>query len=147
MKAYHRGGHVVIEISDNGRGLNKEKILDKAVKNGVVDPKENLSDQEIYRLIFLPGLSTAEKVTDISGRGVGMDVVKQAIEKLRGKIEIETAAGAGTTFTTSFPLTMAIIDGMIVRVGSERYIIPTTAIRRLLRPVQDAYSSVVNRGR
>ncbi len=146
LKAYHRGGHVVIEISDNGRGLNKEKILDKAVKNGVVDPKENLSDQEIYRLVFLPGLSTAEKVTDVSGRGVGMDVVKQAIEKLRGKIEIETAAGAGTTFTTSFPLTMAIIDGMIVRVGSERYIIPTTAIRRLLRPVQDAYSSVVNRG-
>ena len=146
LKAYHKGGHIIIEIVDNGRGLNKEKILDKAIRNGVVDPKEKLSDQDIWRLIFLPGLSTAEKVTDVSGRGVGMDVVKQAIEKLRGKVEIDTTPGKGTTFITYFPLTMAIIDGMIVRVGTERYIIPMTAIRRLLRPTQEAYSSVINKG-
>jgi len=146
LKAYHKGGHIVIEIGDNGRGLNKDKILEKAIKTGVVDEKETLTDQEICRLIFLPGLSTAEKVTDVSGRGVGMDVVKQAIEKLRGKVEIDTAVGEGTTFITSFPLTMAIIDGMIVRVGTERYIIPTTAIRQLMRPTQDTYSSVINRG-
>lgn len=146
LKAYHKGGHIVIEIGDDGRGLNKTKILGKAVKNGIVGAEENLSDQDIYRLIFLPGLSTAEKVTDVSGRGVGMDVVKQAIEKLRGKVEIDCVSGQGTTFVTSFPLTMAIIDGMIVRVGKERYIIPTTAIRQLLRPSQEAYSSVINKG-
>lgn len=146
LKAYHKGGHIVIEIGDDGRGLNKSKILGKAVKNGIVSEEENLSDQDIYRLIFLPGLSTAEQVTDVSGRGVGMDVVKQAVEKLRGKIEIDSVYGQGTTFITSFPLTMAIIDGMIVRIGKERYIIPTTAIRQLLRPSQEAYSSVINKG-
>ena len=148
LKAYHKGGHIIIEIVDNGRGLNKEKILAKAIKNGVIDAKEKdkLTDQDIWRLIFLPGLSTAEKVTDVSGRGVGMDVVKQAIEKLRGKVEIDTIAGIGTTFTTYFPLTMAIIDGMIVRVGTERYIIPMTAIRRLLRPAQADCNTVINKG-
>ncbi len=146
LKAYHKGGHIVIEIADDGKGLDKSKILAKAIKNGMVDSKDNLSDQDVCRLIFLPGLSTAEKVTDVSGRGVGMDVVKKAIEKLRGKVEIDTAPGEGTTFVTSFPLTMAIIDGMIVRVGRERYIIPTTAIRRLLRPPRDSYSSVINSG-
>ncbi|MFB3924435.1 MAG: chemotaxis protein CheA [Syntrophales bacterium] len=146
LKAYHRGGYVVIEIADNGRGLNKGKILDKAIRNRLVDPQESLSDADIFRLIFLPGLSTADKITDVSGRGVGMDVVKKAIEKLRGKIEIETIEGRGTTFITSFPLTMAIIDGMIVRVGRERYIIPTTAIRQLLRPTRESYNSVINKG-
>ncbi len=146
LRAFHKGGHIIIEIADNGRGLNKEKILAKAVKNGLVDSKEKLSDQDIWRLIFLPGLSTAEKVTDVSGRGVGMDVVKQAIEKLRGKVEIDTIPGEGTTFITYFPLTMAIIDGMIVRVGAERYIIPMTAIRRLLRPAQTDCNTVINKG-
>ncbi|HOG16727.1 MAG TPA: chemotaxis protein CheA [Syntrophales bacterium] len=146
LKAYHRGGNIVIEIGDDGRGLCRQKILDKAVRNGVVAAHDTLTDQEIHRLIFLPGLSTAEKVTDVSGRGVGMDVVKQAVEKLRGKIEIESAEGKGTTFTTSFPLTMAIIDGMIVKVGRERYILPTTAIRQALRPAKEAYNNVVGKG-
>ncbi len=146
LKAYHRGGNIVIEISDDGRGLCKQKILDKAVKNGIVAAHDALTDQEICRLIFLPGLSTAEKVTDVSGRGVGMDVVKQAVEKLRGKIEIESSEGKGTTFTTSFPLTMAIIDGMIVKVGKERYILPTTAIRQALRPAKESYNNVVGKG-
>lgn len=146
LKAYHGGGNVVIEITDDGRGLNKEKIINKAIKNGAIQSAEGLSDQDIFKLVFLPGLSTAEKVTDVSGRGVGMDVVKQAIEKLRGKVEIESALGKGTTFITRFPLTMAIIDGMIVKVGSERYILPTTAIRQTLRPTKESINTVVGRG-
>jgi len=146
LKAYHRGGNIVIEISDDGRGLNKEKILQKAIKNGIVGENDNLTDYEIYRLILLPGLSTAEQVTDISGRGVGMDVVKQAVEKLRGKIDITSVPGKGTTFITSFPLTMAIIDGMIVRVGKERYILPTTAIRQALRPARKDYTNIIGKG-
>ncbi|HOI74165.1 MAG TPA: chemotaxis protein CheA [Syntrophales bacterium] len=146
LKAYHRGGNIIIEISDDGRGLNREKIIKKAEKNGLISGGEILTDQEVFRLILLPGLSTAEKVTDVSGRGVGMDVVKQAVEKLRGKIEIESRSGAGTRFVTSFPLTLAIIDGMIVQVGPERYILPTTAIRQALRPASDAYTNAVGKG-
>lgn len=146
LRAYHKGGNILIEISDDGKGLNKEKILNKAVNNGTISSAAGLSDQDIYRLILLPGLSTAEKVTDVSGRGVGMDVVKQAVDKLRGKIEISSRYGFGTTFVTSFPLTMAIIDGMIVRVGHEKYIVPTVAIRRLLRPNKEYYNTVIGRG-
>ncbi len=146
LKAYHRGGNIVIEIADDGKGLNKQKIVNKAVKSGLLQGDENLSDQEIYKMIFLPGLSTAEKVTDVSGRGVGMDVVKRAVEKLRGKIEIESNVGEGTTFITRFPLTLAIIDGMIVKVGSESYILPTTSIRMALRPPRESYTNVVGKG-
>jgi len=143
LKAFHRGGNIVIEISDDGRGLNREKIREKALKNGLISPSDNLTDQEIHRLILLPGFSTADKITDISGRGVGMDVVKQAVEKLRGKMDIQSVEGKGTTFVTAFPLTMAIIDGMIVKVGSERYILPTVAIRQLIRPDRAAYNCIV----
>ena len=146
LKAYHRGGNIVIEIADDGRGLNKQKILNKAIKSGLVQQEENLSDQEIYKMVFMPGLSTAEKVTDVSGRGVGMDVVKRAVEKMRGKIEIESTFGEGTTFITRFPLTLAIIDGMIVKVGSESYILPTTSIRQALRPPRESYTNVVGKG-
>jgi two-component system chemotaxis sensor kinase CheA len=146
LKAYHKGGNIIIEISDDGKGLNKEMILNKAMSNGTIGSATGLSDQDIYRLILLPGLSTAEKITDVSGRGVGMDVVKQAVDKLRGKIEINSHYGLGTTFVTSFPLTLAIIDGMIVRVGREKYIVPTAAIRRLLRPNKEYYNTVIGRG-
>jgi two-component system, chemotaxis family, sensor kinase CheA len=146
LKAYHRGGNVVIEITDDGKGLDKNKILTKALKNGMIQSEEGMTDSEIYKLIFLPGLSTAEKVTDVSGRGVGMDVVRQAVEKLRGKIEIESSIGVGTTFITRFPLTLAIIDGMIVRVGTESYILPTITIRQALRPTHEAYTNVVGKG-
>ncbi len=146
LKAYHRGGNIVIEIVDDGKGLNREKILEKAKKNGLVHSADNLADQDIFRLIFLPGFSTAEKVTEVSGRGVGMDVVRQAIDRLRGKIEIESAPGEGTTFALSFPLTLAIIDGMIVKVGSERYIVPTTAIRQALRPSREVYNAIAGKG-
>jgi len=143
LKAFHRGGNIVIEISDDGRGLNREKIRQKAIKNGLISPSDSLTDQEVNRLILLPGFSTAEKITDISGRGVGMDVVKQAVEKLRGKMDIQSVEGKGTTFVTGFPLTMAIIDGMIVKVGNERYILPTVAIRQLIRPDRAAYNCIV----
>ena len=143
LKAFHRGGNIVIEISDDGRGLNREKIREKALKNGLIGAGDALTDQEINRLILLPGFSTADKITDISGRGVGMDVVKQAVEKLRGKMDIQSVEGKGTTFVTAFPLTMAIIDGMIVKVGNERYILPTVAIRQLIRPDRAAYNCIV----
>ncbi len=146
LQAYHRGGNIVIEISDDGRGLNKQKILDKALKKGLISGNEDLSDQDIYKMILLPGLSTAEKITDVSGRGVGMDVVKQAVEKLRGKIDIESTPGKGTTLITRFPLTLAIIDGMMVKVGQEVYIIPTMAIRQTLRPSREHYNVIVNKG-
>lgn len=146
LKAYHRGGNIVIEITDDGRGLDKNKILQKALKNGMIQSEEGLTDAEIYKFIFLPGLSTAEKVTDVSGRGVGMDVVRQAVEKLRGKIEIESSVGVGTTFITRFPLTLAIIDGMIVKVGTESYILPTISIRQALRPSREAYTNIVGKG-
>jgi len=146
LRAYHRGGNIVIEIADDGRGLSRKKIVEKAMKKGLISSADDLSDQEIFQMILLPGLSTADKVTDVSGRGVGMDVVKQAVEKLRGKIEIESRLGVGTTFVTSFPLTLAIIDGMLVKVGQEIYIIPTTAIRKTLRPTKKDYSHVINKG-
>jgi two-component system chemotaxis sensor kinase CheA len=146
LRAYHKGGNIVIEITDDGRGLKRDKLAKKAIEKGLIKSADNMSDHEIFKLIFHPGFSTAEKVTDVSGRGVGMDVVKQAVEKLRGKIEISSTEGKGTTFATHFPLTMAIIDGMIVRVGQEKYIIPATAIRQLLRPLNTAYNNVVGKG-
>ena len=146
LKAFHRGGNVVIEISDDGKGLDRDGILKKAVKKKLVDDSHELSDQDIYKLIFLPGFSTAAAITDISGRGVGMDVVKQAVEKLRGKAEIDSTMNKGSTFAFSFPLTMAIIDGMIVRVGGEKYIIPLTSIRQLLRPVEESYNIIIGKG-
>jgi len=146
LRAYHRGSNVVIEISDDGKGLDKDKLLKKAIENGIINSSHSLSDQEIYKLIFHPGLSTAKEITDVSGRGVGMDVVKRAVEKLRGKIEVNSGYGKGTNIMMFFPLTMAIIDGITVRVGKERYIIPTIAIRQLLRPLRESYNNVVGRG-
>jgi two-component system, chemotaxis family, sensor kinase CheA len=146
LRAYHRGGNIVIEISDDGRGLNKQKILEKVLEKGLISDASEVSDQDIYKMILLPGLSTAEKITDVSGRGVGMDVVKQSVEKLRGKMDIESRPGKGTTFITRFPLTLAIIDGMIVKVDREVYIIPTMAIRQTLRPSREQYNVVVNKG-
>ncbi|TSA46853.1 MAG: chemotaxis protein CheA [Deltaproteobacteria bacterium] len=146
LRAYHRGGNIVIEIADDGRGLNKQKILDKALEKGMISDIGDVAEQDIYRMILLPGLSTAEKITDVSGRGVEMDVVKQSVEKLRGKMDIESRPGKGTTFITKFPLTLAIIDGMMVKVGQEIYIIPTMAIRRTLRPSREQYNLVVNKG-
>jgi two-component system chemotaxis sensor kinase CheA len=146
LAAFHSGGTVVVEIRDDGRGLNREKILRKAIAAGLVDAEKSLSDNEIYNLIFAPGLSTAEKVSDVSGRVVGMDVVRQGVESLHGRIDINTAPGGGSAFTVRLPLTLAITDGMLVRVGSERYIIPTISIHLCFRPTRDSLSTVSGRG-
>lgn len=146
LRAFHRGGNIVIQIQDDGNGLAKEKLLAKAEEKGIVKPGQTLTDKEIYELIFAPGFSTAEQITDISGRGVGMDVVRRNIEKLRGKVEIDTISGQGTTFTIYLPLTLAIIDGMIVSVGGERYIIPTLSVRESFRPRAEMISTVHERG-
>ncbi len=146
LRAYHQGGNIVIEIRDDGGGLNRDRILNKAIQQGLAKPDENLSDKEIFNFIFAAGFSTAEKVTDISGRGVGMDVVRRNIEKLRGKIEIESTLGKGTRFSIYLPLTLAIIDGLIVGVGPERYIVPTLSVRESFRPTADILSTVHERG-
>lgn len=146
LRAFHQGGNIVIQIEDDGRGLNKEKLIEKARAKGLLKPDETLTDKEAYELIFAPGFSTAEQVTEISGRGVGMDVVRKNIEKLRGKIEIDTRPGQGTTFTIYLPLTLAIIDGLIVSVGEKRYIIPTLTVRESLRPRPDMIATIQQRG-
>jgi len=146
LRAFHQAGNIVIEIEDDGKGLDKERILKKAIDNGIVEAGQELSDEQIYKLIFHAGLSTAQKVTSVSGRGVGMDVVRKNIELLRGKIDISSIRGKGTTFTIRLPLTLAIIDGQIVKVGDERYIIPINSIVRTLRPQTGQLSSVQGRG-
>lgn len=146
LKAYHRGGNIYIELTDDGRGLNKEAILAKARERGLVKEGETPSDRDIYNLIFAPGLSTAKTITDVSGRGVGMDVVKRNIESLRGQIDIQTEPGRGTTFTIRLPLTLAIIDGMLVRAGLERYVIPTLSIVRSVRPSAKDVETVLGHG-
>ncbi|MDY6851014.1 MAG: chemotaxis protein CheA, partial [Thermodesulfobacteriota bacterium] len=146
LRAFHQGGNVIIEIEDDGQGLNRDKILAKAIERGLADADENLPDGAIFNLIFHPGFSTADKVTDVSGRGVGMDVVKKAIDKLRGKVEVHSEPERGSIVTIRLPLTLAIIDGMIVRVGENRYILPTTAIHESFRPRQDECFTVKGRG-
>jgi two-component system chemotaxis sensor kinase CheA len=145
LRAMHRAGHIQIEIVDDGRGMSRNAILSKAIERGIVAPGEVLSDVEVYNLIFEPGFSTAEKVTDISGRGVGMDVVKKQIQKLRGRTEIHTVAGKGTEFQLKLPLTLAIIDGLVVGVGQERYIVPIFAVKELLRPTEGMVGTVEGR--
>jgi two-component system, chemotaxis family, sensor kinase CheA len=135
LEGRHEGGEVWVLISDDGRGLNRERILGKARENGLVgDEAQDWPDERVFRLIFEPGFSTAEAITNVSGRGVGMDVVKKNIEKLKGKIDIRSRLGLGSTFILRIPLTLAIIDGMLVRVGSARYTIPILAIRESFRP-------------
>ena len=148
LNAFHKGGNVVIEITDDGKGLDKERILEKAIKMGVIKEKDkdSLSDQEILNLIFSPGLSTAKKVTDVSGRGVGMDVVRRNIEALRGHVEIKSKLGEGSTISLMLPLTLAIIDGMVVRVGKENFIVPTVSMVESLRPNPEHITKVIGKG-
>ncbi|MGD0796901.1 MAG: chemotaxis protein CheA [Acidobacteriaceae bacterium] len=146
LSAYHQSGQIVIAISDDGRGLNREKILAKAAQNGLIQPGAQLTDNEIFLLIFEAGFSTAEKVTDISGRGVGMDVVRRHVQKLRGRIDIQSKAGEGTTFFLKLPLTLAIIEGLVVLVGEQRYIVPIFSVREMFRPTAEMLSTVQGRG-
>jgi two-component system, chemotaxis family, sensor kinase CheA len=146
LKAYRQADHIQLEIVDDGRGLNKAKILKKARERGLVGDNIQMTDSEIFQLIFEPGFSTADQVTDISGRGVGMDVVKRQIQKLRGKIEIQSTPGQGTTFFLKLPLTLAIIEGLVVGVGRERYILPIYSVQEMFRPAADQISTVQGRG-
>ena len=145
LKAYHRAGNIYIEVSDDGKGLDRDAILAKAMAKGLCRPEQRLTDAEIFGFIFLPGFSTAKVVTDVSGRGVGMDVVRRNIEALRGSCEIASVAGKGTTFTIRLPLTLAIVDGMIVKAGNENYIIPTLAIIESMRPAPGQVETVMRR--
>jgi len=128
LDAYHQGGNIVIEINDDGAGINRESVLAKAVDKGLIDANATLTDSQVYDLLFEPGFSTATEITDISGRGVGMDVVKRNIQALGGRIQVESTLGKGSSFKVNLPLTLAILDGQLVKVGSETYIIPLIAI-------------------
>ena len=134
LRAFHRAGFIVVEIADDGGGLHTEKILEKAIAQGLVSPTAELSPSDIHQLIFQPGFSTASHVTELSGRGVGMDVVRRNIEALRGRIDIQTERGKGTTFSIQLPLTLAIVDGILLAVGSDRFVIPTFAVQESFRP-------------
>lgn len=146
LKAYHRAGNIYIEVSDDGRGLDRDAIFAKAVGKGLCKAEDRLSDDEVFRFIFFPGFSTAKQVTEVSGRGVGMDVVRRNVERLRGSVEIASQPGKGTTFTIRLPLTLAIVDGMIVRANKNKYIIPTLAILESLKPDAGQLESVMRRG-
>lgn len=146
LSAYHASGNVVVELRDDGRGLYREKLVAKAIEKGLIESDKGMSDSEVFALIFAPGFSTAEKVTDISGRGVGMDVVRRNLEAIRGRIDITSTPGAGTTFAIRLPLTLAVTDGMLVRVGEERFIIPLTHIHMSFRPEPSMLSTVVGKG-
>ena len=134
LSAFHQGGNIVIAIADDGGGLNTERIRAKAIAQGLIGGGDELSNAEIHQLIFRPGFSTAEKVTEISGRGVGMDVVRRNIEAMRGRIEIQSTQGRGTTSFIKLPLTLAIVDGLLLSVGAQRFVLPTFAVRESLRP-------------
>ncbi len=146
LKAYHQGSNIIVELQDDGRGIDPDRIYKKAVEKGVIAAGAVLSREETLALVFAPGFSTAEKVTAVSGRGVGMDVVKRNIEKLRGKIEIVSEVGHGSTFKIKLPLTMAIIDGLVVRVGEDRFILPSTSVQRALRPTKENISTIHGQG-
>ena len=135
LRAYHEGGQVNIEISDDGGGINPEKIRDKALQKGMITAEQaaRMSEREIVNLIFLPGFSTAEKVTNVSGRGVGMDVVKTNIEKIGGNVDVQSRSGMGTTLKIKIPLTLAIIPALMVVVGEQRYAIPQVSLLELVR--------------
>jgi two-component system chemotaxis sensor kinase CheA len=146
LRAMHQGGSVVLEVSDDGRGLDPARIRAKAIERGIIAADAVLDARDTLDLIFAPGFSTAEQVSDLSGRGVGMDVVRRNLERIRGKVEITSILGQGTTFTISMPLTLAIIEGLIVAAGGQRFVIPTLAVRESFRPRAGMVTTVHGRG-
>ncbi len=146
LSAYHKGGYVVFEVEDDGKGLDRDRIVAKAVEKGLIATSDGMTDTQVHELIFAPGFSTAAEVTDISGRGVGMDVVKRKIEALRGRVEIRSTPGRGCLFLMRVPLTMAITNGMLVRVSDHQYIIPTANIKMSLKPELNQVATVARRG-
>jgi len=135
LRAFHEGGQVNIEITDDGAGLNTDRIRNKAIERGLITPQqsERMPDRDIFNLIFLPGFSTAERVTNVSGRGVGMDVVKTNVEKIGGMVDVQSAVGKGTTVRVKIPLTLAIVPALIVRCDGERFAIPQISLTELVR--------------
>jgi two-component system chemotaxis sensor kinase CheA len=134
LSAAHEAGNIVIEVRDDGRGMNRERILARARERGIVAADAQLSDPEIYELIFAPGFSTAETITEVSGRGVGMDVVKRNVESMGGRVRVDSTPGRGSMVRLTVPLTLAIIDGMLIGCGGERFIVPTLTIVESIRP-------------
>ncbi len=147
LKAEHAGGKIVITIADDGEGLDRDRIMAKAREKGIWNEEEPPDNKTIDNFIFAAGFSTAQKITDVSGRGVGMDVVRKALEKLHGTVEIESNPGVGTTFIIKLPLTTAIIDGMVVQLGEQRYIVPTLNVRQLVHPKEGDINVIVGRGK
>ena len=146
LRAFHKGGNIHIEIEDDGRGLDRETILATARRKGLVTDGDSMSDSEVYSLIFRPGFSTVKEVTKVSGRGVGMDVVKRNVDALRGQIRVQSTKDKGSIFSVILPLTLAIIDGMVIRVAHERYIIPILSIAKSVSPSQEDITLVPNQG-
>jgi two-component system chemotaxis sensor kinase CheA len=142
LNAYHQGGSIVIEIKDDGGGIDREAVFNKALEKGIVDENTILSDAQTFDLLFEPGFSTAKELSDISGRGVGMDVVKKNIQSLGGRIQVESERGKGSTFRVNLPLTLAILDGQLVQVGTETYIIPLITIVESLQPQKELINRV-----
>jgi len=141
LSALHRSGRIVIEVTDDGAGINRQRVKEIAARKGLVSPDAVLSDEEIDNLIFAPGFSTAESISNISGRGVGMDVVKRSIQALGGRISISSRPGLGATFTMSLPLTLAVLDGMVVSVAGQTLVLPLTAIVETLQPSEASVHS------
>jgi len=144
LDAYHRGGNIVIEIKDDGKGINKDAIYEKALAKGVCKEEETYTDFEIINFIFAPGFSTSQEISDVSGRGVGLDVVRSAIETLRGKIEVDTVQGEGSTFRLVLPLTLAIIDGLVVTVCGDTFIVPTLTVIESYQPKKENINTAIN---
>jgi two-component system chemotaxis sensor kinase CheA len=143
LTAAHRGGRIVIEVSDDGAGVNNERVLKKARERGLIDANAVLSEDEISNLIFMPGFSTAETISDIAGRGVGMDVVRRNIVDIGGRITLKSEPGRGLTMQLSLPLTLAVMDGMVVEVGRDNYVVPISAIVECLRPTRGDVRNVL----
>lgn len=146
LRAYHKGGNIAIEVRDDGRGINRDKVYAKALERGVISEGDELSDQQVYALIMQAGFSTADVISDISGRGVGLDVVRSSIEKLQGKVEIDSKVGEGSVFTILLPLTLAIIDGMIVKSAGDMFIVPTLTVIESLIPQKEIVHTARGKG-
>ncbi len=146
LSAYHKGNNIIIDVKDDGKGLNKEKIIKKALEKKLIEQEQTLTDSEIYKLVFLPGFSTMETVSNVSGRGVGMDVVMQSISHLGGNVDIISIPDKGSVFRISLPLTLAIIEGMMVKIKNELYLIPIANIKRSLKPDKSNLNSVMGKG-
>lgn len=146
LKAYHQGGNIVIEVGDDGAGLHRNKILSKAREKGM-QASDQMTDSEVFNLIFEAGFSTADQITDVSGRGVGMDVVRRNIQSMGGRVEIDSMLGVGTRITVRLPLTLAILDGMSVAVGDQTYILPLSYVVESLQPELGDIKTLSNQAR